>query len=137
MITMSLHFAPTAGYDILCSASIISFLFYLQDGFFQNSDVCTPCGCNPIGAVNTSCVLSDGQCYCKESITNARCSAPENGFYARPLDFFIFEAEDAIYPDVSPECFNRVYNLKVDDVDNYRELTRYLLQSVIQQTLLD
>ena len=75
--------------------------------------VCAACNCNPAGAVNTFCMPPDGQCYCRENITNTRCNAPDNGFYARPLDFFIFEAENATYPDVRPECFNRICKVDV------------------------
>ena len=96
--------------------------------------VCTACDCNPVGAVNASCTLPDGRCYCRENITNTRCNAPGNGFYARPLDFFIFEAEDANYPDVRSNVLIGYVKLMV--VCN-REPTRYFQQSVTQQILLD
>ena len=113
MTTTYRHFAPTppALYAMpVYPCNIASFLCSLQDGFFLFGSVCTACDCNPVGAVNASCTLPDGQCHCRENITNTRCNAPANGFYARPLDFFIFEAEDATYPNVRPECFNRVCN---------------------------
>ena len=81
-------------------------LYPLQDGFFQFGSVCESCGCNPVGAVNSSCAQADGQCYCRENITHTRCNAPEIGFYTRPLDFFVFEAEDALYPNVSAQYSN-------------------------------
>ena len=86
-------------------------MYSLQDGYFQLDSDCVACDCNPLGAVNSSCAQPDGQCYCRENITNIRCNSPDNGFYTRPLDFFVFEAEDASYPSVSSECLNREYNL--------------------------
>jgi len=74
----------------------------VQDTFFITNDgTCMACGCNPAGAVNDSCTSLDGACFCKDNIVNIKCDAPDNGFYTRPLDFFIFEAEDTTFNNVS------------------------------------
>ena len=123
-------------HDIII-VSMTSLLYPLQDGFFQSdsdSD-CMTCDCDPVGSVNSSCTQPDGQCYCRDNIINTRCNAPAIGFYTRPLDFFVFEAEDALYPNVSSECYNAVcYSMWLMLA---REQIRYFLQLVIQQILLD
>jgi len=38
--------------------------------------------------------MVDGQCPCKPSIEGRDCSRPAEGFYVRPLDEIMLEAED-------------------------------------------
>ena len=121
-------------HDIII-VSMTSLLYILQDGFFQSTSDCMTCNCDPVGAVNSSCIQPDGQCYCRDNIINTRCNTPAIGFHTRPLDFFVFEAEDALYPNVSSECNNAVcYSMWLMLA---RGQIRYYLQLVIQQILLD
>ncbi|XP_065918231.1 laminin subunit beta-1-like isoform X1 [Dysidea avara] len=76
------------------------------DGFFlNNDDRCIGCDCNPAGAINDSCTALDGACFCMDNIMSIKCDAPANGFYTRPLDFFIFEAEDTTFSNDFTEVF--------------------------------
>ncbi|KAF3427281.1 LOW QUALITY PROTEIN: hypothetical protein E2986_11364, partial [Frieseomelitta varia] len=41
---------------------------------------CAPCGCDPIGAFNSSC-HDIGQCYCKPGVSGTRCDVCLPGYY--------------------------------------------------------
>ena len=42
---------------------------------------CAPCGCDPIGAFNSSCHDSIGQCHCKPGVSGTRCDVCLPGYY--------------------------------------------------------
>lgn len=42
---------------------------------------CAPCGCDPIGAHNSSCHEAVGQCYCKQGVGGTRCDTCLAGYY--------------------------------------------------------
>ena len=70
---------------------------HLQPGFYDVSRGCHPCGCNLGGSESTICNQStvDAQCPCKPNIDSITCTAPLPGYFFRPLDFILFEAEEA------------------------------------------
>ncbi|KAI7811799.1 laminin subunit beta-4 precursor [Triplophysa rosa] len=68
---------------------------------------CIPCDCDIGGARRTECSSEDGQCECRPNMVGLRCSDPAAGYFLAPLDFYIYEAENAVplvaLPLVKPE----------------------------------
>ncbi|XP_070611253.1 laminin subunit beta-4, partial [Erythrolamprus reginae] len=56
---------------------------------------CTPCDCDIGGAYNDSCSPTNGQCDCRPNIVGRQCSEPALSYFFLPLDYYIYEAEDA------------------------------------------
>ncbi|ROL46627.1 Laminin subunit beta-4 [Anabarilius grahami] len=56
---------------------------------------CLPCDCDIGGALRTECSSVDGQCECKPNMVGNKCSDPAPGYFLAPLDFYIYEAENA------------------------------------------
>ncbi|XP_056307443.1 laminin subunit beta-4 [Danio aesculapii] len=56
---------------------------------------CIPCNCDIGGALKTECSPLDGQCKCRPNMVGQKCSDPAPGYFLAPLDFYIYEAENA------------------------------------------
>lgn len=68
---------------------------------------CIPCDCDIGGARRTECSSEEGQCECRPNMVGLKCSDPAAGYFLAPLDFYIYEAENAkpvvSLPLVKPE----------------------------------
>nr|XP_012216711.1 PREDICTED: laminin subunit alpha-1-like [Linepithema humile] len=42
---------------------------------------CAPCGCDPMGSYNASCLGDTGQCHCKPGVGGSRCDICLSGYY--------------------------------------------------------
>uniref|UniRef100_A0A7N5K8M0 Laminin subunit beta 4 n=1 Tax=Ailuropoda melanoleuca TaxID=9646 RepID=A0A7N5K8M0_AILME len=56
---------------------------------------CSPCDCDIGGAYSNMCSPKDGQCECRPHITGRRCTEPAPGYFFAPLNFYLYEAEEA------------------------------------------
>lgn len=56
---------------------------------------CNPCDCDIGGAYNSICSSVDGQCQCLPNMVGQSCRDPAPGHFLAPLDYNIFEAENA------------------------------------------
>nr|XP_025728478.1 laminin subunit beta-4-like [Callorhinus ursinus] len=56
---------------------------------------CSPCDCDIGGAYSNMCSPKDGQCECRPHITGRRCTDPAPGYFFAPLNFYLYEAEEA------------------------------------------
>ncbi|XP_031417593.1 laminin subunit beta-4 [Clupea harengus] len=56
---------------------------------------CLPCDCDIGGSTSSLCSSVDGQCPCRPNMVGLSCSNPAPGHYLAPLDYYIYEAEDA------------------------------------------
>ncbi|XP_076863385.1 laminin subunit beta-4 [Brachyhypopomus gauderio] len=56
---------------------------------------CLPCDCDIGGAFTTTCSSTSGQCQCRANMVGRNCSDPAPGHFLAPLDFYIYEAENA------------------------------------------
>lgn len=41
------------------------------------------------------CSPKDGQCECRPHVTGRRCTEPAPGYFFAPLNFYLYEAEEA------------------------------------------
>ncbi|XP_051546192.1 laminin subunit beta-4 isoform X1 [Myxocyprinus asiaticus] len=57
---------------------------------------CIPCDCDIGGALRTLCSSENGQCECRPNMVGLGCSEPAPGYFLAPLDFYIYEAENAV-----------------------------------------
>ncbi|XP_026876532.2 laminin subunit beta-4 [Electrophorus electricus] len=57
---------------------------------------CLPCDCDIGGAFSTTCSPSSGQCQCRANMVGRNCSDPAPGHFLAPLDFYLYEAENAV-----------------------------------------
>ncbi|XP_068184392.1 laminin subunit beta-1 [Antennarius striatus] len=57
---------------------------------------CRPCECDFGGAFNNRCMMENGQCDCRKHLIGRQCSDVQPGYFCAPLDFYKYEAEDAI-----------------------------------------
>lgn len=48
------------------------------------------------GFVSPRCSPEDGQCECRPYITGPSCTEPAPGYFFAPLDFYLYEAEEAM-----------------------------------------
>ncbi|KAI4872139.1 hypothetical protein NFI96_031073 [Prochilodus magdalenae] len=56
---------------------------------------CSPCDCDIGGAYSTVCSSENGQCQCRANMIGLSCSEPAPGYFLAPLDFYLYEAENA------------------------------------------
>ena len=91
----SWHVRSQLGFSVAYATKLLC--MHLQPGFYDVSRDCLPCGCNLGGSESTICNQStvDAQCPCKPNIDSITCTAPLLGYFFRPLDFILFEAEEA------------------------------------------
>uniref|UniRef100_A0A3Q3VKW8 Uncharacterized protein n=1 Tax=Mola mola TaxID=94237 RepID=A0A3Q3VKW8_MOLML len=57
---------------------------------------CRACDCDFGGAFNNRCMMENGQCDCRRHLIGRQCSEVQAGYFCAPLDFYKYEAEDAI-----------------------------------------
>uniref|UniRef100_A0A8D1WJW3 Laminin subunit beta 4 n=1 Tax=Sus scrofa TaxID=9823 RepID=A0A8D1WJW3_PIG len=57
---------------------------------------CSPCDCDTGGAYSNVCSPKDGQCDCRPHITGRSCTEPAPGHFFAPLNFYLYEAEEAM-----------------------------------------
>ncbi|XP_018108129.1 laminin subunit beta-4 isoform X2 [Xenopus laevis] len=57
---------------------------------------CTPCNCDIGGALSDLCSQSNGQCDCRPNLNGRHCNQPKPGHYIIPLDYYFYEAENAL-----------------------------------------
>ncbi|XP_066523971.1 laminin subunit beta-4 [Hoplias malabaricus] len=56
---------------------------------------CLPCDCDIGGAFSIECSSVNGQCQCRANMIGLSCSEPAPGYFLAPLDFYLYEAENA------------------------------------------
>ncbi|KAF6301811.1 laminin subunit beta 4 [Rhinolophus ferrumequinum] len=56
---------------------------------------CSPCDCDIGGAYSNVCSPEDGQCKCRPHVTGHSCTEPAPGYFFAPLNFYLYEAEEA------------------------------------------
>uniref|UniRef100_A0A8D2JSJ1 Laminin subunit beta-1 n=1 Tax=Sciurus vulgaris TaxID=55149 RepID=A0A8D2JSJ1_SCIVU len=56
---------------------------------------CSPCDCDIGGAYSNVCSPKDGQCECRPHVTGRSCNEPAPGYFFAPLNFYLYEAEEA------------------------------------------
>ncbi|XP_008565583.1 PREDICTED: laminin subunit beta-4 [Galeopterus variegatus] len=56
---------------------------------------CSPCDCDIGGAYSNMCSPRDGQCECRPHVTGRSCTEPAPGYFFAPLNFYLYEAEEA------------------------------------------
>ncbi|KAI5194349.1 Laminin Subunit Beta-4 [Manis pentadactyla] len=65
-------------------------------GLENHPQGCSPCDCDIGGAYSTICSPEDGQCECRPHITGPGCTEPAPSYFFAPLDFYLYEAEEAM-----------------------------------------
>ncbi|XP_006859338.1 PREDICTED: laminin subunit beta-4 [Chrysochloris asiatica] len=65
-------------------------------GLRRHLQGCSPCDCDIGGAYSNVCSPEDGQCECRPHISGRSCTEPAPGYFFVPLNFYLYEAEDAI-----------------------------------------
>ncbi|XP_053114353.1 laminin subunit beta-4 isoform X2 [Hemicordylus capensis] len=72
-------------------------------GLGNNLYGCSPCNCDIGGAHNNLCSPTNGKCECLPNIVGRQCTEPAPGYFFLPMDYYIYEAEDAAsLPGSSP-----------------------------------
>ncbi|KAB0376143.1 hypothetical protein FD755_012786 [Muntiacus reevesi] len=56
---------------------------------------CSPCDCDIGGAYSNVCSPKNGQCDCRPHVTGRSCTEPAPGYFFAPLNFYLYEAEEA------------------------------------------
>ncbi|XP_039705052.1 laminin subunit beta-4 isoform X1 [Pteropus medius] len=56
---------------------------------------CAPCDCDIGGAYSNMCSPKDGQCECRPHVIGRSCTEPAPGYFFAPLNFYLYEAEEA------------------------------------------
>ncbi|KAM9699005.1 LOW QUALITY PROTEIN: laminin subunit beta-4 [Dama dama] len=56
---------------------------------------CSPCDCDIGGAYSNMCSPKNGQCDCRPHVTGRSCTEPAPGYFFAPLNFYLYEAEEA------------------------------------------
>ncbi|XP_035866682.1 laminin subunit beta-4 isoform X1 [Phyllostomus discolor] len=57
---------------------------------------CVPCDCDIGGAYSNVCSPEDGQCECRPHVTGRSCTEPAPGYFFVSLNFYLYEAEEAL-----------------------------------------
>ncbi|CAM9901061.1 unnamed protein product [Rangifer tarandus platyrhynchus] len=73
---------------------------------------CSPCDCDIGGAYSNMCSPKNGQCDCRSQVTGRSCTEPAPGYFFAPLNFYLYEAEEAtplqglapLVPTALPTC---------------------------------
>ncbi|CAH2312786.1 Hypothetical predicted protein [Pelobates cultripes] len=64
-------------------------------GLSNDMTGCRHCDCDFGGSYNNRCSLEDGQCDCRPNIIGRQCEDVQPGYFCMPLDYYMYEAEDA------------------------------------------
>ncbi|KAM9077023.1 LOW QUALITY PROTEIN: laminin subunit beta-4 [Megaptera novaeangliae] len=56
---------------------------------------CSPCDCDIGDAYSNVCSPEDGQCDCRPHVTGCSCTEPAPSYFFAPLNFYVYEAEEA------------------------------------------
>ncbi|XP_063635942.1 laminin subunit beta-1 [Cydia splendana] len=64
-------------------------------GLSDSNDGCTPCDCDPGGALDKECDVITGQCKCRPNVIGRRCDQPLQNFFVGALDSIVIEAESS------------------------------------------
>ncbi|XP_048357993.1 laminin subunit beta-4 isoform X2 [Sphaerodactylus townsendi] len=64
-------------------------------GLGSNLHGCSSCNCDIGGALNNLCEATSGKCACLPNIEGRQCTEPAPGYFFLPLDYYIYEAENA------------------------------------------
>uniref|UniRef100_A0A4W2H9E6 Laminin subunit beta 4 n=1 Tax=Bos indicus x Bos taurus TaxID=30522 RepID=A0A4W2H9E6_BOBOX len=56
---------------------------------------CSPCDCDVGGAYSNKCSPKNGQCDCRPHVTGRSCTEPAPGYFFAPLNFYLYEVEEA------------------------------------------
>ncbi|XP_058153148.1 laminin subunit beta-4 [Dasypus novemcinctus] len=65
-------------------------------GLGEDLRECSPCDCDTGGAYSDVCSPTDGQCECRPHILGRSCTEPAPGYFFAPLNFYLYEAEEAM-----------------------------------------
>lgn len=78
-----------------------------QANFFDLSSGCRSCNCNMVGSESSECDQNSpvAQCPCRPKVDSIRCNTPIPGYYFKPLDSILFEAEEAAFSNVCSMLF--------------------------------
>ncbi|XP_012991876.3 laminin subunit beta-2 [Esox lucius] len=57
---------------------------------------CRACTCDFGGAYNNRCTVENGQCECRSHLIGRQCSDVQPGYFCAALDYYKYEAEDAV-----------------------------------------
>ncbi|XP_054844338.1 laminin subunit beta-4 [Eublepharis macularius] len=64
-------------------------------GLGSNLHGCSSCHCDVGAALNNLCETTTGKCECLPNIEGRQCTEPAPGYFFVPLDYYIYEAENA------------------------------------------
>ncbi|XP_046574379.1 LOW QUALITY PROTEIN: laminin-like protein epi-1 [Haliotis rubra] len=71
-----------------------------KDGFYglagNDSNGCTPCGCDVGGASSTTCNKVTGQCFCRPNVQGRKCDSVAPGFFTPDVHFIHTDFEDSL-----------------------------------------
>ncbi|KAG5838540.1 hypothetical protein ANANG_G00224730 [Anguilla anguilla] len=65
-------------------------------GLSNDVSGCRPCDCDFGGAYSSRCMMDNGQCDCRLHLIGRQCADVQPGYFCAPLDFYTYEAEDAV-----------------------------------------
>jgi hypothetical protein len=83
---------------------------------------CRPCDCDVGGATSEECDAGNGQCSCKPNIVGRQCDQPRPEYYFGKLDYFLYEAEEAL-------------GIGVSNIDRYRRSTAIFISYVSKRNV--
>uniref|UniRef100_A0AAY4CI20 Laminin subunit beta 4 n=1 Tax=Denticeps clupeoides TaxID=299321 RepID=A0AAY4CI20_9TELE len=96
---------PTTGQCLCKEFAMGQYCDQCQSGFWGLGNTvhpCRPCECDIGGAINNVCSRESGQCQCRPNMVGRTCSDPAPGYFLAPLNYYLYEAEDAAPLDSSP-----------------------------------
>ncbi|KAJ8393455.1 hypothetical protein AAFF_G00059280 [Aldrovandia affinis] len=65
-------------------------------GLSNDISGCRSCDCDFGGAYSSRCMMDNGQCDCRPHLIGRQCVDVQPGYFCAPLDFYSYEAEDAV-----------------------------------------
>uniref|UniRef100_A0AAY4CKF9 Laminin subunit beta 4 n=1 Tax=Denticeps clupeoides TaxID=299321 RepID=A0AAY4CKF9_9TELE len=89
---------PTTGQCLCKEFAMGQYCDQCQSGFWGLGNTvhpCRPCECDIGGAINNVCSRESGQCQCRPNMVGRTCSDPAPGYFLAPLNYYLYEAEDA------------------------------------------